>query len=725
MQAIDVVPCAPAAARSRSGHRPAKLRRCPSGERRLRRASHRCSREALAAKRRAAPRKSKQAKKSKKSKKTKKTTTPESSTASLLSELPKLPPELSRLSAAALRLLVGTFPVPPFLLPIYQAAGIEYGIPWQVLAAINQVETDFGRDLNTSSAGAEGWMQFLPSTWVRFAVDADGARTASPNDPVDAIFSAARYLRAAGAERSLGAAIFAYNHAGWYVNDVELRARLLQALPANLVDGLTGLMQASFPVAGHLGSDALAAARLVRLAGEPAALISAPARAPVIAPADGTVVAVGENASLGRYVTIVDSYGDRFTLSGLGSLENVIPVLVPRVESAARIARQLGLNVRINRHDLPPASAGTVVPVTSSGVQLLDSYAGAVNTASAEAGGQARATAAATVTAAARTATQPLVKERLFANPTRPASYAAGGSLQLQLRVRSYASVAALKIGKGAQDDIFSRPLALRSGHFTLAPLTVGSIVAAGTILGRVGELPNGTTGLLFRIRPAGARTAVDPRSILAGWELLGRLTEGRAGLGGVGAAAAYDAHNGTIGQLLLSSRSVLSQAVLSDPRVQLDACDRSAIANLHVDRRALAIIEYLSYSGLGPDVSGLACGHAAGTPRQIDISGFDGVSVAGHQKAGGIVDLAIRQLLALEGALRPARVISLLSYPWEAAALSLPDHAAVVEIDLSAGSRRTSRASGSVQAASMWGRLISRLNQVSFAFPAGIGRTL
>ena len=53
--------------------------------------------------------------------------------------------------------------MPPFLLPIYQAAGTAYGIPWQVLAAINEVETDYGRDLSVSSAGAEGWMQFLPA----------------------------------------------------------------------------------------------------------------------------------------------------------------------------------------------------------------------------------------------------------------------------------------------------------------------------------------------------------------------------------------------------------------------------------------------------------------------------------------------------------------------------------------------------------------------------------
>src|SRR3954451_16665982 len=65
------------------------------------------------------------------------------------------------------------FRIPPFLLPIYQAAGIEYGVRWEVLAAINEIETDYGRNLNVSTAGAVGWMQFLPSTWKKWGVDAN------------------------------------------------------------------------------------------------------------------------------------------------------------------------------------------------------------------------------------------------------------------------------------------------------------------------------------------------------------------------------------------------------------------------------------------------------------------------------------------------------------------------------------------------------------------------
>src|SRR5947209_4616345 len=144
---------------------------------------------------------------------------------------------------------IDNFRIPPFLLPIYQAAGIEYDVPWQVLAGINEIESDYGRNLSTSSAGAVGWMQFLPSTWKTWGVDANGDGVADPYNPVDAIFSAARYLHAAGASKNLGQAIFSYNHAWWYVQSVELRAKLIGGMPDGLIGALTGLVQGHFPVA--------------------------------------------------------------------------------------------------------------------------------------------------------------------------------------------------------------------------------------------------------------------------------------------------------------------------------------------------------------------------------------------------------------------------------------------------------------------------------------------
>jgi murein DD-endopeptidase MepM/ murein hydrolase activator NlpD len=113
------------------------------------------------------------------------------------------------------------------LVGLWQRAGAAYGVPWQVLGAINKVESNFGANMGPSSAGAVGWMQFMPSTWERWGTDADGDRVADPWDPEDAVFAAARYLAAAGAATDISRAVFAYNHAQWYVDEVlELAAML-------------------------------------------------------------------------------------------------------------------------------------------------------------------------------------------------------------------------------------------------------------------------------------------------------------------------------------------------------------------------------------------------------------------------------------------------------------------------------------------------------------------
>ena len=93
----------------------------------------------------------------------------------------------------------GTAGAPKNLVPIYLEAAKRYGLGPRgasILAAINKIETDFGR-LNqvTSSAGAIGWMQFMPATWETYATDGDGDGTADPYNATDAIHAAARYGR--------------------------------------------------------------------------------------------------------------------------------------------------------------------------------------------------------------------------------------------------------------------------------------------------------------------------------------------------------------------------------------------------------------------------------------------------------------------------------------------------------------------------------------------------
>jgi murein DD-endopeptidase MepM/ murein hydrolase activator NlpD len=117
------------------------------------------------------------------------------------------------------------------LVTLWRQAGDAYGVPWQVLGAINKIESGYGQNMGPSSAGALGWMQFIPSTWMRWGMDADGDGLANPWDPEDAVFAAARYLAAAGAHEDIERAIFAYNHAQWYVDDVLAIAKTLGDAP--------------------------------------------------------------------------------------------------------------------------------------------------------------------------------------------------------------------------------------------------------------------------------------------------------------------------------------------------------------------------------------------------------------------------------------------------------------------------------------------------------------
>lgn len=123
--------------------------------------------------------------------------------------------------------------IPSTYVRLYQAAARRYGLDWALLAAIGKVECDHGRDPDPSctregavnAAGAGGPMQFLAATWARYGVDGDGDGRVDRWDPSDAIFGAANYLRASGAPGNERRALLAYNHADWYVQEVQAWAR--------------------------------------------------------------------------------------------------------------------------------------------------------------------------------------------------------------------------------------------------------------------------------------------------------------------------------------------------------------------------------------------------------------------------------------------------------------------------------------------------------------------
>ena len=127
--------------------------------------------------------------------------------------------------------------IPAAYLRGYQAAGTKYAMEWTYIAAIGKIESDHGR-LNAAgvtsganSAGAGGPMQFIASTWGQYGVDGNSDGRKDRYDPDDAIPGAANYLKASGAPDDWDKAIFAYNHAGWYVEAVKKQAALYRGAP--------------------------------------------------------------------------------------------------------------------------------------------------------------------------------------------------------------------------------------------------------------------------------------------------------------------------------------------------------------------------------------------------------------------------------------------------------------------------------------------------------------
>jgi hypothetical protein len=589
-------------------------------------------------------------------------------------------------SAASTQAL-GFYRIPLFLLPIYQAAALQYGVPWQILAAINEIETNYGTDVSVSTAGAVGWMQFMPQTWIQYGVDALNAGYADPYNPVDAIFAAARYLRAAGAATDLHAAILAYNHSEEYVSSVLLRAKLISSYPKGVIATLTGLTDAELPIAGpRVTWGALATASTPRTApastatagaaatspgakqtpaagaAAAAGTSAAPAAAPlpsaaaaatgskqspplqlidlmgspnadVVAVEDGRIVKLGRSRKLGHYLVLRDVYGDVFTYAGMGSVAS--HYRKPKPSRAAASSAQVGLPAIARAAEAKPsqpATAGSHAPVTLT-VKSRSGHA---------AGSTSPQSASAPVTG----------KVRLFAHPDNPDAVASAAAH-----------------GKTSR-SVVGHALALR----------VGAVVSKGTVLGRVRTPPHAHAGhISFAIRPSGDSATIDPRPILENW------TQLSAALHPQGAKGNTDLLGATAGGVFLLSKPELERTVLADPGIEIYACGRQDIASGAIDKRVLAVLAFLSRIGLKPTVSALRCGHSETTVSgfvsehytgdAVDISAINGTPIAGHQGAGSITDLTIRALLTMQGEFVPHQIISLMQYPGEPNTLAMAEH--------------------------------------------------
>jgi hypothetical protein len=188
--------------------------------------------------------------------------------------------------------------IPPEYLRLYLQAAARYHLDWAILAGIGRVECDHGRDPDRSctkegavnSAGAGGPAQFLASTWRAYGVSAYGGGAPDRWNPADAIFSMANYLCASGAPANYRAAIYAYNHAWWYVAEVERWAAVYRGSlvpggsPADLEQSGRAGQVAAAPGSGRV--DGASTAPVEAVAGERA----------VLSPGNGHVALIPEGA---------------------------------------------------------------------------------------------------------------------------------------------------------------------------------------------------------------------------------------------------------------------------------------------------------------------------------------------------------------------------------------------------------------------------------------------
>jgi hypothetical protein len=230
---------------------------------------------------------------------------------------------------------------------------------------------------------------------------------------------------------------------------------------------------------------------------------------------------------------------------------------------------------------------------------------------------------------------------------------------------------------------------------------------------------------MLFEIRPAGrGAPRIDPKPILDGWKLLESTAIYRAA--GQNPFFGDDAVTPTIGQILLMSKQALQRQVLADPRIQVYDCGRRDIDLGQIDRRVLATLKFLSLSGLKPTVTSLKCGHGYYTAsgnvshhssgNAVDIAAINGIPILGHQGSGSITDITIQRLLTLQGLMKPAQIISLMTFKDADNTVAMSDHADHIHVGWQPLYGTNSKAAKQVNAIlepDQWIKLIDRLGEI------------
>ena len=432
----------------------------------------------------------------------------------------------------------------------------------------------------------------MPASWKAYGVDGNNDGLMDPYNPVDAIFAAARYLKAAGA-------------------DTDIRRRRLRLQPRRLVRRLACCCARRSSAACRPTSSA-------RSPASPRAASRSPPRPPTPTRSPSAACRTRKRA------TAAVAVERRRTAAGCRSSPTPArrwsrsatrgcPRSACPSGSATSSRSRTPTATRTPTGAWPRSPSSTPRPSRRRWTRPRSSGCWPRRPSRQEAEGRglghrppgraaptrsssSAATKRPSPSIAEPAPTEPPVKARLFANPTRVNAAAAGGAQQEFLRTGRIdgALTPARALGLGARPDRHQAPQGRLAGarrhrarpHRQARPR------------------PSTRTCASRSARPAAAPRAIDPKPILDGWKLLESTAIYRAK--GKNPFVGPDAATPTVGQILLMSKETLMQRVLADPRIQIYDCGRQDIQAGAIDRRVLATLEFLVASGFNPTVTSL-----------------------------------------------------------------------------------------------------------------------
>ena len=380
--------------------------------------------------------------------------------------------------------------------------------------------------------------------------------------------------------------------------------------------------------------------------------------APVVAANDGVITKIGENKQLGKFIVLRDAYGNEYTYAGLGEIADVDP------GAGARRPEREGLRPGHPGRGRPkPKVAASKTTRTTTRHNEAETESDRATAAARTAPGMSSSgdEAGSDGDSAGPTNTEDS-RERLFALPNRTgngASRASAAQLDdlLGKGMPGYETFKSYFSGVLQFDDkTMDADRCARAPRSSAAPSSARS----------ARPIPTSPRTSTSRSRPPAAAPTRSTRSRSSTAGSCSRRPRSTAP-----PARTRSTTRRTVGQVLLASKSQLQRQVLADPRIEIYSCGRDDIATGQIDRRVLAMLEYLVARGFRLTITSLKCGHsvmttsgnvsAHSTGDAVDIAQVNGIPILGNQGRGSITEAVINDLLKLQGSMAPAQIISLM----------------------------------------------------------------